>query len=72
MGTAILADTVDQTGVGAAMGFLGSSIAFGVLVGPVIGGVLYHKYGYFAVFVSAYVVRMRPGLPSQDDSTATD
>lgn len=58
VGTAILADTVGQAGVGPAMGFLGTSIAIGVLVGPVVGGVLYHNYGYLAVFISAYAVRI--------------
>ena len=57
VGLAILADTAGQAGVGPAMGFTGMSIALGVLIGPVIGGVLYHKYGYLAVFVSGYAVR---------------
>ena len=56
VGMAILADTAGQAGVGPAMGFTGMSIALGVLIGPVIGGVLYHKYGYLAVFVSGYAV----------------
>ena len=57
VGTAILADTVGQEGVGPAMGFIGMSIALGVLIGPVVGGFLYHNYGYLAVFISAYAVR---------------
>ena len=57
VGTAILADTVGQEGVGPAMGFIGMSIALGVLIGPVVGGFLYHTYGYLAVFISAYAVR---------------
>ena len=56
VGMAILADIAGQAGVGPAMGFAGMSIALGVLIGPVIGGVLYHKYGYLAVFVSGYAV----------------
>ena len=56
VGMAILADTAGQAGVGPAMGFTGMSIALGVLIGPVIGGVLYHKFGYLAVFVSGYAV----------------
>lgn len=32
-------------------------IALGVLIDPVIGGVLYHKFGYLAVFISTYAVR---------------
>lgn len=57
VGNTILADTVGEAGVGPAMGLIGMSIAFGVLIGPVVGGVLYHNYGYLAVFVSAYAVR---------------
>lgn len=57
VGNIILADTVGEAGVGPAMGLFGMSIAFGVLIGPVVGGVLYHNYGYLAVFVSAYAVR---------------
>lgn len=55
---AILADTVGQEGVGPAMGCIGMSIAIGVLIGPVVGGVLYHNYGYLSVFISAYAVRL--------------
>ena len=62
VGMAILADTVGQAGVGPAMGFSGMCIALGVLVGPVVGGTLYHNYGYLAVFVSAYAVRTLPRL----------
>ena len=60
VGLAILADTVGQAGVGPAMGFIGMSIALGVLFGPVVGGVLYHSYGYHAVFISAYAVHIFP------------
>lgn len=56
VGNTILADTVGEAGVGPAMGLIGMSIAFGVLIGPVVGGVLYHNYGYLAVFVSAYAL----------------
>ena len=62
VGLAILADTVGQAGDGPAMGFTGMSIALGVLIGPVIGGMLYHKYGYLAVFISGYAVRLQPRL----------
>ena len=62
VGMAILADTVEPAAAGTAMGFIGMSVALGVIVGPVIGGVLYHKYGYLAVFISAYAVRTLPRL----------
>ena len=53
---AILADTVGQAGIGPAMGFVGMSIALGVVLGPMFGGILYHRIGYWAVFGSAYVL----------------
>lgn len=62
VGMAILADTVGQEGAGPALGFSGMCIALGVLVGPVVGGTLYHNYGYLAVFISAYAVRNVPLL----------
>ena len=61
VGTTILADTVGEVGVGAAMGLIGMSVALGGLIGPVAGGVLYHSYGYLAVFISAYGVRSPVG-----------
>ena len=54
VGLAILADTVGQDGIGPAMGFVGMSIALGLVLGPMLGGILYHHFGYFAVFTSAY------------------
>ena len=56
VGMAILADTVGQAGIGPAMGFVGMSIALGVVLGPMFGGILYHRVGYWAVFGSAYAL----------------
>ena len=56
VGLAILADTVGQDGIGPAMGFVGMSIALGLVLGPMLGGILYHHFGYFAVFTSAYAL----------------
>ena len=53
---AILADTVGDTGIGAAMGFVTMMIALGSVVGPMVGGFLYHHFGYLAVFLSAYIL----------------
>ena len=47
------------------MGFISMSIALGVLIGPVVGGVLYHNYGYLAVFISGYAVRLLSRCSSQ-------
>lgn len=56
MGVAILADTVGPSSIGPAMGFVTMSIALGVVLGPMLGGVLYHHCGYLTVFVSAYAL----------------
>lgn len=53
---AILADTVGQAGIGPAMGFVTMSLALGVVLGPMLGGLLYHQLGYLAVFMSAYAL----------------
>ena len=54
VGMAILADTVGDAGAGAAMGFITMMMALGAVFGPMVGGLLYHNFGYFAVFFSAY------------------
>ncbi len=56
VGMAILADTIGQSGIGSAMGFVTMSIALGVVFGPMLGGILYQQLGYLAVFVSAYAL----------------
>ena len=56
VGIAILADTVGKDGIGTAMGFVGTSTALGIVLGPMLGGFLYHQFGYQAVFGSAYVL----------------
>ena len=56
VGMAILADTVGQSGIGPAMGFVTLSIALGLVAGPILGGIIYHQLGYLAVFVSAYIL----------------
>lgn len=56
VGMAILADTVGEAGIGPVLGFVSMSIALGTVFGPMVGGFLYHKLGYLAVFVSAYAL----------------
>jgi len=55
-GNAILAENVGDAGVGPAMGLVTLSIALGMVLGPLVGGLLYHRFGYFAVFWSAYAL----------------
>ena len=56
VGMAILADTVGEEEIGTAMGFVTLNMAAGVLVGPMLGGILYDMRGFTAVFVSAYIL----------------
>lgn len=56
VGTAILADAFADHGMGIAMGFLNLPIALGTVSGPVVGGLVYHYYGYVAVFLSAFIL----------------
>ena len=56
VGMAILADTVSDAGIGLALGIVTMNVAAGVLIGPVLGGILYDHQGYLAVFISAYAL----------------
>ena len=50
VGLALLVDTVGRDEVGTWMGFALSGMSTGVMVGPFLGGIIYAKAGYFAVF----------------------
>ncbi|MCJ1381932.1 hypothetical protein MMC17_005044 [Xylographa soralifera] len=56
VGLALLVDTVGQTDIGQTMGsvFLAMSLAF--LVAPLLGGIVYARAGYYAVFYIAFGV----------------
>lgn len=56
VGMAILADTAGDDGIGPAMGLVTTMMSLGAVLGPMFGGLLYHQIGYFAVFLSAYVL----------------
>ena len=56
VGTAILVDTVGEGRIGPIMGVVDMSMALGSALGPACGGFLYHRFGYNAVFNSAYVL----------------
>ncbi len=56
VGMAILADTASDDGIGPAMGLITTMMSLGAVLGPMFGGLLYHHFGYFAVFLSAYIL----------------
>lgn len=53
VGLALLADTVGRDDIGQWMGTALSSSSFGLIVSPLLGGIVYAKAGYMAVFAMA-------------------
>ena len=51
VGLALLVDTVGKKEIGQMMGFALSSANVGVLIAPLLGGIVYANAGYYAVFV---------------------
>ena len=47
---ALLTDTVGPAGLGRAVGVIGIPMSIGPIVGPLLGGVIYARGGYYAVF----------------------
>lgn len=54
VGYALLTDVVDPAHLGKAMGYTSLALSFGLLIGPVVGGVLYEYCGYFQVYLPAF------------------
>ncbi|KIX09606.1 uncharacterized protein Z518_00686 [Rhinocladiella mackenziei CBS 650.93] len=53
---ALLADTVGEDESGQAIGYVSLATSLGILVAPLIGGVVYEKSGYYAVFGVTFAV----------------
>jgi len=53
---ALLADTVGEAESGKAMGYVAMSYSLGVLVAPLLGGIVYERSGYYAVFAMTFGV----------------
>ncbi|GAQ03075.1 uncharacterized MFS-type transporter C18.02 [Aspergillus lentulus] len=54
VGLALLVDTMEKEAIGEAMGYAAMGITLGTMTGPLLGGVLYEKGGYYAVFALAF------------------
>lgn len=54
VGLALIADTVEKDEIGQAMGYVFLAMSLGILLGPVLGGILFEKLGYNAVYVLVY------------------
>ena len=51
VGYALLTDVVEREHLGTAMGYTSMGLSLGLMIGPVIGGILYEYCGYFSVFL---------------------
>ncbi|CAM1502870.1 Fc.00g076460.m01.CDS01 [Cosmosporella sp. VM-42] len=54
VGLALVVDTVDRSHVGAATGWIGTAMSLGILIAPLLGGVVYGKGGYYSVFAMCF------------------
>ena len=54
VGLALLVDTVGPEIIGQAVGYVSISMSVAILVAPLLGGVVYDKAGYFAVYYMAF------------------
>lgn len=56
VGLALLVDTVGQKEIGQVMGYVSLSVSIAILVAPLLGGVVYARGGYYAVFAMAFAL----------------
>lgn len=56
VGLAIIADVGDSSNISFLMSFPGVGLSFGMFMGPLIGGVVYDRAGYNAVFIVCFGV----------------
>ena len=54
VGLALLVDTVGQKDVGQMMGYISMSMSLSILLAPLLGGVVYARAGYYAVYYMAF------------------
>lgn len=56
VGLALLVDTVGQKDIGQIVGYVSISMSLGVLLAPLLGGIVYEKAGYYPVFYMAFAL----------------
>ncbi|WKT48920.1 MFS transporter superfamily [Fusarium oxysporum f. sp. vasinfectum] len=54
VGLALVVDTVDKEHIGKAMGWISTACSLGILVAPLLGGLVYGKGGYYSVFAMCF------------------
>ncbi|KAL5356270.1 major facilitator superfamily domain-containing protein [Aspergillus floccosus] len=56
IGVVLLVDTVGSESLGQYLGYLSFGLAAGMPTGPLLGGILYEKAGYYSVFIIAFAL----------------
>lgn len=56
VGLALLVDTVGQKDIGQAAGWVSLSMSIAILIAPLLGGVVYAKSGYYAVYYMGFAL----------------
>ena len=54
VGQALLVDTVGQKEIGETLGWVSLSMSIGILLAPLLGGLVYNGAGYYAVYYMAF------------------
>ncbi|KAF4997631.1 hypothetical protein FDECE_12024 [Fusarium decemcellulare] len=54
VGLALVVDTVDRDHIGTAMGWISMASSLGILMSPLLGGVVYNRGGYYSVFAMCF------------------
>ena len=54
VGYAMLTEMAGRENLGKVMGYTSMALSFGLLIGPVVGGVLYEYCGYYQVYLPAF------------------
>lgn len=56
VGLALVIDTVDRKNIGQATGWTTVAQSIGVFSGPILGGIVYHNAGYYAVWAMCFAI----------------
>lgn len=58
----LMTDRVDSSGIGEALGYVALARTLGVIMGPLLGGVLYERTGYYSVFALSFSFLVIDGI----------
>lgn len=56
VGLALLVDTVGEREIGQMLGYVMLSMSIGLLIAPLLGGIVYQQEGYYAVYYMAFAL----------------